>query len=52
MLIERVCTGRPHPEGYTDAHGSFSLRLGQEMDVVADASETQKRRIADAIQQR
>jgi tetratricopeptide (TPR) repeat protein len=43
VLIERVCTGRPHPEGYTDSHGSFSLRLGQEMDVVADASETQNR---------
>jgi tetratricopeptide (TPR) repeat protein len=43
VLIERVCTGRPHPEGYTDAKGNFSLRLGQEMDVVADASETQSR---------
>ena len=43
VLIERVCTGRPRPEGYTDAKGNFSLHLGQEMDVVADASESQGR---------
>jgi tetratricopeptide (TPR) repeat protein len=39
VLIERVCNGRPHAEGYTDMHGSFSIRLGQEMDVLPDASE-------------
>lgn len=43
VKIERVCNGRAHPEGYTDMHGSFSIRLGQEMDAIADASETQSR---------
>lgn len=43
VLIERICTGRPHPEGYTDSKGTFSIRLGQEMDVLPDASETQSR---------
>jgi tetratricopeptide (TPR) repeat protein len=39
-LIERVCSGRPHPEGYTDSRGTFSIRLGQASDMLADASET------------
>jgi len=39
-LIERVCTGHAHPEGYTDSKGTFSIRLGQGQDVIADASET------------
>jgi tetratricopeptide (TPR) repeat protein len=39
--IERVCGGNPHPEGYTDNQGYFSLMLGQATDVIADASETQ-----------
>jgi tetratricopeptide (TPR) repeat protein len=38
-LIERVCSGRPHPEGYTDSHGTFSIRLGQGTDMIPDASE-------------
>jgi len=38
--IERVCSGRPHPEGYTDSKGRFQFTLGQEQDVMADASET------------
>jgi tetratricopeptide (TPR) repeat protein len=42
-LIERVCNGRAHAEGYTDMNGSFSVRLGQEMDVMPDASETAAR---------
>ena len=37
--IERVCGGNPHPEGYTDSKGFFSLVLGQNQDVIADASE-------------
>jgi tetratricopeptide (TPR) repeat protein len=48
VKIERVCLGRPHPEGYTDTHGSFSIRLGQEMGVMADASETQSRSTVSA----
>ena len=43
VLIERICSGRPHAEGYTDPTGSFSLRLGQEIDVIADASEAPSR---------
>jgi hypothetical protein len=39
--IERVCSGNPHAEGYTDNQGYFSLMLGQATDVIADASETQ-----------
>jgi tetratricopeptide (TPR) repeat protein len=43
VLLERICGGRPHAEGYTDPSGSFSIRLGQEMDVIADASEAPPR---------
>ena len=39
-VIERVCNGNPHAEGYTDTKGYFSLTLGQNMQVIADASET------------
>ncbi len=39
-VIERVCNGNPHAEGYTDSRGYFSLVLGQSMEVIADASET------------
>jgi tetratricopeptide (TPR) repeat protein len=38
-IIERVCNGSPHAEGYTDTKGYFSLILGQNMEVIADASE-------------
>lgn len=51
VRIERVCSdrggGRPHPEGYTDSKGRFSITLGQEQDIMPDASETQSR--ADSI---
>jgi len=47
VRIERVCNdrsgGRPHPEGFTDLKGRFSITLGQEQDIMADASETQSR---------
>lgn len=44
ILIERICaTGRPHPEGYTDQKGHFSITLGQEMGILPDASETPNR---------
>src|SRR5271166_203117 len=39
-VIERVCSGSPHAEGYTDSSGYFSITLGQSTDVIADASET------------
>jgi len=42
-LIERICTGQAHPEGYTDSKGTFSIRLGQELEVTPDASETPDR---------
>jgi tetratricopeptide (TPR) repeat protein len=40
VRIERVCSGRARPEGYTDTKGRFQFTLGQEQDVLADASET------------
>jgi tetratricopeptide (TPR) repeat protein len=44
ILIERVCGGgRPHPEGYTDSKGHFTVTLGQEIGVMADASEAPNR---------
>lgn len=33
----------PHAEGYTDSKGRFSITLGQEMGVMADASEAPNR---------
>jgi hypothetical protein len=48
VLIERICLGRPHPEGYTDAKGSFSITLGQEMGMLADASEASTRNTVTA----
>jgi tetratricopeptide (TPR) repeat protein len=47
-LIERICTGHAHPEGYTDPKGVFSIRLGQGSDVTPDASETPDRNTATA----
>lgn len=43
VKIERVCFGRPHAEGFTDAKGRFTLTLGQDEDAMADASETPNR---------
>lgn len=42
IQIERICTGHPHPEGYSDPRGNFSVRLGQEQEI-PDASETADR---------
>jgi tetratricopeptide (TPR) repeat protein len=39
VIIERVCDGASHPEGYTDRNGLFSIQLGQNAQAVADASE-------------
>jgi Flp pilus assembly protein TadD len=38
VLIERVCNGNPRPEGYTDQKGRFSFQLGQNNQMLADAS--------------
>jgi len=39
VLIERVCNGVSHSEGYTDGQGYFSIRLGQNTQAMADASQ-------------
>lgn len=39
VTIERVCNGgQPRPEGYTDSKGRFSFQLGNNMNVMPDAS--------------
>ncbi len=38
VVIERVCNGNPRPEAYTDSKGRFSFQLGQNSQVMADAS--------------
>lgn len=38
VMIERVCNGTPRPEAYTDFKGHFSFQLGQNMNVMPDAS--------------
>ena len=39
VVIETVCNGRSHGEGYTDARGYFSVELGGRNSVIPDASE-------------
>ncbi len=47
VRIERVCAdrsgGRPHAEGFTDMKGRFAITLGQENDIMPDASEVESR---------
>jgi tetratricopeptide (TPR) repeat protein len=44
VLLERICaSGRPRPEGYTDSKGHFTFTLGQEIGMMADASEAPNR---------
>lgn len=38
-VIERVCNGVSHSQGYTDSEGYFSVQLGQTTAVLEDASE-------------
>jgi tetratricopeptide (TPR) repeat protein len=38
VVIERVCSGRVIPEGYTDSKGRFSFQVGQNTNMMADAS--------------
>jgi len=39
VVIETVCSGSPHGEGYTDTKGYFSIELGGRNSVIQDASE-------------
>jgi tetratricopeptide (TPR) repeat protein len=38
VVIERVCNGIARPEAYTDSKGRFSFQLGQNSNMIADAS--------------
>lgn len=38
VVMELLCSGNPRPQGYTDSKGRFSFQLGQNSDVMADAS--------------
>jgi hypothetical protein len=38
VVIERVCSGGPRPEAYTDSKGHFQFQLGQNNYQFADAS--------------
>ncbi|MBV8904028.1 MAG: tetratricopeptide repeat protein, partial [Acidobacteriia bacterium] len=40
IRIERVCAGNVRLEGHTDSKGRFSLQLGQDMSVDAEAADT------------
>ena len=40
VVIERVCNGSPHAEGYTDTRGYFIIQLGASNGQFQDASET------------
>ena len=39
VVIETVCNGSPHGEGYTDTKGYFSIELGARNGMMQDASE-------------
>jgi hypothetical protein len=39
VRIEKICSGNPRPEGYTDSKGRFNIQLDSGMDVMADASD-------------
>jgi len=39
VVIQRVCGGSPHAEGYTDSKGFFGIELGSKNGVMQDASE-------------
>jgi tetratricopeptide (TPR) repeat protein len=39
VVIETVCNGAPHGEGYTDAKGYFAIELGSRNNVIQDAAE-------------
>jgi len=39
VVMQTVCNGIPHSEGYADSKGYFSLELGSNRGVIQDASE-------------
>jgi tetratricopeptide (TPR) repeat protein len=39
VVMQTVCNGVPHSEGYTDTKGYFSIELGANRGVIQDASE-------------
>jgi tetratricopeptide (TPR) repeat protein len=39
-VVERVCNGVSHSEGYTDSKGYFAIQLGQNSAALEDASES------------
>jgi tetratricopeptide (TPR) repeat protein len=48
VTIERVCNGaQPRPEGYTDSKGRFSIQLGNNMNVLPDASVSNSNDVSD-----
>jgi tetratricopeptide repeat protein len=40
VRIERVCGGRARPETFSDSKGRFQFTMGQEQDMMPDASES------------
>src|SRR5207253_2792182 len=41
VVIERVCNGQPHSEGYADSKGYFGIEVGRQNNgVMRDASES------------
>lgn len=48
VTIERICNGgQPRPEGYTDSKGRFSIQLGNNQNVLPDASVGNSNDISD-----
>jgi tetratricopeptide (TPR) repeat protein len=41
VVIQTVCNGMPHGEGYTDGKGYFGIELGSRNNIIQDASEYQ-----------
>jgi tetratricopeptide (TPR) repeat protein len=39
VVLQTVCNGNPHSEGYTDGKGYFSIELGRNRGMIQDASE-------------
>jgi Flp pilus assembly protein TadD len=43
VRIERICGGRPRPQGYTDAKGHFQFQLDSQVGVDTDAGDSMAR---------
>ncbi len=43
VRIERVCSGSPHPQGYTDSKGRFQFQLDSGIGVEAEAGDANSR---------